>query len=321
MPNAPEIVTAAAAAILEPAFDQVDEDGKPIDTKYYVHSHVATASSNEPALIRYLEDIYTTGTTSVEISKAPKSSAYQSLETSADITQETRKIADEICSRMQKTNARAGIVFGFRLRLDDGGHAFGIIKADIEDNRRFFLKLGDTQWTLNEVNELLPSPRDKYAKYAISPQPLGSGVVGIRDTQAQRDSAAAYFLSALGATMPRTEDTKLVVAQSALRAGHEASEIRRELSNIREDVAPKHFIQSRLTKIDDDAIEQLEGTDERPMPAIRAHEPLVTEWHTSKPYFSLRADASVEVTVEGRTITATLPEEHDEVNEKFIKKR
>lgn len=321
MSNVPKIVTAAAAAILLTDFDQVDEQGEPIDTKYHVHPHVAIARLNEPALLRYLEDIYSSGSTSIEMAQEPASAAFRSLEASTDVTTETRQIADDLCARMQSTNARAGIVFGFRLKLNDGTSAFGIIKADIEDNRRFHLNLDRPQWTIESVSEVLTLPSDKYAKFAISPQPLGSGVVGIRDRQAQSDSAAAYFLSALGVAMPKTEGTKLAVAQTALRAGRSHDEIRVALSDLEEDVAPREFVESWIPDIDDSEIEKLEGPEERPMPAIRASEPLVTEWHTTEPYFSLRADASVTVAIEGNRITATLPDDHGDISERFIKRR
>lgn len=321
MSNVPELVTAAAAAVLLTEFGQVDEHGQPIDTKYYVHPHIVSIASDEPALIRYLEDIYSSGAASVEMSETPRSSAFRSLKSTPDVPAETRKIADELCARMQSTSARAGIVFGFRLKLRDGSDAFGVIKADIEDSQRFHLKLGQDQWTIDEVNELLPSPRDKYAKFVISPQPQGAGAAGIRDRQAQNNSAAAYFLGALGATMPKTEGTKLAVAQSALRAGHEPDVIREALSSLEEDIAPREFIEHQLSNIEDRDIDALEGTEEQPMPVIRASEPLVTEWYLREPYFSLKADASVDVKVEGDTITVTLPEGHSEIVERFIKKR
>lgn len=53
----------------------------------------------------------------------------------------TRELAETMCLVMQRTTANPGIVFGFRLSQGDRGAAYGVIKADLEADERFYMEL------------------------------------------------------------------------------------------------------------------------------------------------------------------------------------
>lgn len=319
MPEAPKIIAAAAALILPNRFSQDNQHGQPhAEDKYFVHPHVAKVGSEESALSSYLYEIYTGNSASVATTQLPKSPAFTRLQHENLVQDATREIAEELRLCMEKVRANAGVVFGFLLRLSNETRAFGLIKADIEDDRRFYMDLTkSSQWTIGQVDDLLPAPRAHYAKYVIAPQPRGSGTVGIRDTQAQRSAAAAYLLKAIGATMPRNEGTKATVAREAADAGYRPPEIRRVLSDLAEDTPTVELIEKEFPEIEPAALARLQGTQERPMPIVRAEEPLITTWSTRHPSFELKVDASVNVTIDKNVVTVTLPANHDEIKPKY----
>lgn len=318
MSEAPAIVAAAAALILPTDFSQVDQDGQPVNDKFFLHSHVAEVAAGENALSSYLDEIYTGTSVSVAATELPKSAAFARLQDASLVKEATREIAEELRLGMEQVNANPGVVFGFLLSLEDDSHAFGMIKADIEDDRRFYMDLTQSsQWTIGQVDDLLPAPRAHYAKFVIAPQPRGTSVVGIRDTQAQKSTAAAYLLRALGVTMPRREGTKAIVAREAVEAGYTPREVERVLTDMHEDTPTTELIESEFPNIEPPVRERLRGTEERPMPVVLADESLITTWATRHPKFELKVDASVEVSIDNNVVTVTLPTDHDEIKPRF----
>lgn len=318
MSETPAIVAASAAVILPTEFAQVDETGHSVNNKFFVHAHVADAGSGQGVLSDYLNEIYTGKPISVSIPALPKSPAFSRLQDASLVKDATVEIAEELRLGMEKVQANPGVVFGFRLRLDDDSHAFGIIKADIEADRRFYMDLTESsQWTIGEVEDLLPAPRAHYAKYVIAPEPRGTGLVGVHDTQSQKSTAAAYLLKAIGATMPRTEGTKAMVARAAEDAGYSPRQIEQVLSDLSEDTPTVELVEQQFPEIEPPARERLRGTDERPMPVVRAEESLITTISTKSPTFVLKVDASVTVAVERNVITVTLPANHDEIKYRY----
>ena len=76
-------------------------------------------------------------------------------------------------------------------------------------------------------------------------------------------------------------------------------------------------IDRSFSEIPDGLRRGLRGTSERPMDTVVAQDPFFRKFFTRNPRFELIVDGSVEVTVEGRTITIVLPPEADSVDNSY----
>lgn len=314
----PSILAAAAAAVLSTKYLDDDERDRYEGQRFFVHPHVATVGPDEPALTSYLKDIYNPNTRVAIDVPAPTSPSFKALTTKSSVAGATAGIAEALRSSMEAKSANPGIVFGFLLQLDGGTKAHGVVKADLEDAERFFMEMtSETAWTIASVRDILPPPQTKFAKYAISPRPKAPGAAGIRDTQADPNSAAGYFLSAIGLVVPRRTGTKAAVAQAAKQAGYSDQHIRSELDGLKEDAPVDDVVSKLFPDIADAARERLTGSPERPMNTVIGDESFLTTWSTRDPTFRLTVDASVNVEIQGRRITVTLPEGHDEIDRKY----
>ncbi len=229
-------------------------------------------------------------------------------------------IALNLQQAMESKAANPGILFGFSLIIDNGSRGYGVIKADLEDDKRFFLDANrnDNTWSLNQVQDILPPPQTKYAKYAISPRPLLAGATGIRDSQAGKDLAASYFLQAVGLQVPRRSGTQRAVATLARRAGYERQHIEDVMSGVNEDISTDRLVRDQFPQISRQDREKLVDTPERPMPIVYADDNYCRKFYTRYPRFELVADRSVSVDVQGRTITIELPEDAEEVEYRYV---
>jgi len=217
---------------------------------------------------------------------------------------------------MSKRRANPGILFGFLLDIEGAGKAHGVIKADLDDEQRFhFQSTGEDTWSIDAVRELLPPPRTDYAKFAIAPQPAGDAQIGVHDVT-NSAAAADYFLGALGLTVPREHGTQALLAQAALEAGYPHDVVRATLSRITTDRDVEKFVTEAFPNIAEKKRQALKGSANRPMPNIRANDPYISIYKTRNPHFLLEVDSSVEVQVNGRVITVTLPEDSDSVEYK-----
>lgn len=320
MAATPTIVAAAAAAVLSTKYLPDDERDSYEGQRFFVHPHIATVGPREPALTTYLEDIYGTQTRSAVDVPAPSSSSFQALGTKTRVVEATSEIAEALRQSMESKSANPGIVFGFLLRLEGGEGAHGIVKADLENAERFFMDMtSEREWSIASVRDILPPPQTKYAKYAIAPRPKGPGAAGIRDTQADPDSAAEYFLSAIGLVVPRRKGTKAAIARAAKQAGYGDAHIRSELDAVKQDSPVEDIVSSSFPDISEAARERLKGSAERPMNTVFGDESFLTTWSTRQPTFRLTVDTSVTVEIQGHRITVTLPDDHDEIDRKYEK--
>ena len=323
MSNTPTVAAAAAAAILTTKHITEEQRAELGGQRYFVHQHIARLSNDEPALTSYLDDIYSLDRKAPINVAAPQGingEAFRRLADSTTVVAVTAEIAKSLQVAMEPKSAKPGILFGFALELENNQTGYGVIKADLEDDRRFFLDVdSDNTWALSQVEDILPPPQTKYAKYAISPRPRFVGEVGIRDTQADPDSAADYFLQAVGLVVPRRSGTKRAVARAAKSAGYEDSYIREVLSEIKIDTPTTDVLVPSFPDIPDNSRERLRGTVERPMDTIVANDPYFRKYSTRNPRFELIVDESVNVTVEGRTITVELPADADIVDHTYLK--
>lgn len=261
--STPSVVAAAAAAVLTTEYLSAEQQTEVGDTKYFVHPHVAKVDPSERALLSYLDDIYSASSRSPIEVPEPSSPDFKSLAESRTIVAGTRKVAEALAEAMEGKRANPGIVFGFNLKFPDGGFGHGIIKADLEDAQRFFMEVTEGgSWTIGSVRDILPPPQTKYAKFAILPRPKAPGAAGIRDTQAEADSAADYLLSAIGVVVPRRTGTKRAVALAAQRVGYEDSYIRKELDNISTDTALDDVVESSFKDIPKRSRRSLRGSEQ-----------------------------------------------------------
>ena len=323
MSRVPTVIAAAAAAILTTKHLTDEHRAGLGDQRYFVHPHIARLSNDERALISYLEDIYSADRKApidAAIPQGPNGEAFKRLNDPAKVAAVTAEIAERLQSAMESKAAKPGILFGFALELDGDQKGYGIIKADLEDDQRFFLEIGrNNTWSLSQVQDILPPPQTKFAKYAISPRPRQPGAVGIRDTQAEPDSAADYFLHAAGLVVPRRSGTKRAVAHAAKRSGYDDRYIREILSDIKTDTPITEVIERSFGDIPDIRRERLRGSVERPMNTVVANDPYYRKYYTRNPRFELIVDESINVTIEGRTITVELPGSADIVDHTYIK--
>ncbi len=320
----PRVRAAAAAAILttkyieDGARDELEEG-----QRFFVHPHVAELEPDESALASYLGDIYNSDRQvpiDVEPPGGRNGATFKALAASDQVAAITGAIAEQLRIAMESKQAKPGILFGFSLQHQHGVDGYGVIKADLEEDERFFLSLAtDETWSLGQVQDMLPPPQTKYAKYAISPRPRQPGAVGIRDTQADPDSAADYFLNAVGLVVPRRKGTKLAVALAAKRHGHDDKYIREALTSVDEDRPVGEVLEEYFPDDAELMGEKLRGTQERPITTVVADDPFRRKYFTRDPRFELVVDEAVEVTVEGRTITVILPEGADHVESSYVK--
>lgn len=307
------IKEAAAAAIVTSANLPPDLADK-VDTskKFVVHPHVSAVSTNDALLLGYLRSIYSTRQP-LETTY-PDAAAFRTLKAPESVEQSTRALAERLVDTMGKKNANPGILFGF-LIVVDGKEAHGVIKADLDDEQRFhFETSASNTWMLSAVRDILPPPKTDYAKFVIAPQPTGTGVAGVRDIT-DTTAAADYFLEAVELVVPRTSGTQAVVAQAALDAGYTHAQVRSAFKELAESTPVETVIKELLPKIPEKRQARLVGTAARPMKEVLKNDAYLRVYRTRKPRFELLVDDQVEVKVEGRTITVTLPQHSDPVIE------
>lgn len=306
------IVEATAVAIVTSAKLPANVAEK-VDTsqKFVVHPHVIHVPNDSALLSGYLQTIYSrTGHVGTAL---PASSSFTALGKKGKVEAATRRVAAAMTTSMEKKSANPGILFGFLIELEDGSRAHGLIKADLDDELRFHYQTEPGgAWTLAEVSEMLPPPRSNWSKFAIAPQPNGTGAAGIRDIT-DSTSAADYFLQAVELVVPRTTGTQAVVAQAALASGYSHAEVRKELKSLRADTPVADVVSTKFPKIPERRAAALKGTAARPMTVVMKDDPYLRVFSTKRPFFELVVDDSVEVTVEGKTVTVTLPADSDPI--------
>lgn len=306
------VVIRAAAAAIVTARNLSNGLKKNVDQskKFVVHPHVADVGADDALLRAYLRRIYT-AKKSVEASAASNGD-FDRLAKPSTVAPATKAIAEAMAEEMAKKNATPGILFGFSLKVD-GAKAHGIIKADLDDEQRFhFITNPNGEWSLGEVKDILPPPSIDYAKFAIAPQPGGTGSLGVLDVT-QKGTAADYFLSATLLQVPRVKGTKAAVAQVAARSGYDHDEIHERLQEITEDAPVADVIRDKFPDVPLAEVERLEGSTARPMPTVIADDHYVRTYKTARPLFELRVDDDVTVVVNGRVVTVTLPSGSDEI--------
>ena len=307
--NPPDVavVGAAAAAIVtfESLASNVQSQVSPSNQKFVVHPHVAVVGTQDKLLNGYLRSIYTDRPALQ--TAYPGLDAFAKLKSQKTLQQATRAIAEALAVEMSKKHANPGILFGFILKRSDGSTPHGVIKADLDEEARFHMVVDPQgQWTWDEVSESLPPPRTQFAKFAIAPQPGGVGATGIRDA-VENEAAAAYFLSALGLSVPKTSGTQARMASIALKAGYSMDEITITLAGLDEDSSVDDVVRDYFPNVPDRERERLAGRPERPMPNVVAHDTFLRTYKTRTPRFELLVDHTVDVQIRGRVITVTLP--------------
>lgn len=306
---APKIVIKKASAAAIVTFANLPPDLASqvgAEAKFVVHPHVSDVASDDALLLGYLRSIYS--------SRKPLETAYPAatrfpeLAVVAKVPPATRAIASDLAASMGKKNANPGIVFGFSIEVD-GVEAHGIIKADLDDEQRFhFVSSAANTWTLSAVKDILPPPKTDWAKFVIAPQPRGTGAAGVKDLT-DTSAAADYFLEAVELVVPRASGTQAVVAQAALEAGYSHEQVQRVFSEMAASAPVEKVINDHFPDIPERRRPKLVGTASRPMTAVLKDDPYLRVYKTTSPRFELVVDQDVQVKIEGRTITVTLPQD------------
>lgn len=249
-----------------------DESGRL--PKFVVHPHVEEIDVDDDVLLGYLNEIHG-GRTSLPTSY-PGSQAFASLVNDDEMRAATVQLAQDFAERMGRSNANRGIVFGARYTLPNGTESHGILKVDLNPDQRFhFATEGGDSWSLEQVSDILPPPKQDVAKYVISPQPGGDAEAGMLDaTQGGRDRAADYLLNAVELTVPRATKTRAQVAIAAAEAGVHTATIHERLQEIDEDLPTTQVFSEHFPEVSEQAVEKVVDADSpRPMSTVVADDP------------------------------------------------
>lgn len=298
---APKRVLAAAAAAVVYLEDlpegQPPEEETSGSTRFAVHPHIEPVADDDPVLLGYLAAIYANDT-SVP-SEYPDSPDFRALEDKDRIKEATRALASELAEKMGRKNAARGIVFGCLFETADGTVAHGIVKVDLDASQRFhFSRQPGEGWSLEEVRDILPPPKRHYAKFVIAPQPGGDGAIGVRDENANKESAAEYVLEAFGITVPKTSGTKSRVGVHALRSGESIEKVHEVLQEVTED-RPTEDVLAKFGKKSQEHADRVKGAGRRPMPEVKADDPYLRIFRSRDPHLLVEAGPEVTVTREG----------------------
>lgn len=308
----PRIIAGAAAAVV--FVTDVDERLRPEDAsdRFMVHPHVEDVSADDPALLGYLAEVYEQPTSIG--AEYPSLLTFAELREAADVGEATRAMAEALARAMASKSANRGILFGCLLELADGSRAHGIIKVDLDQAVRFHFSADNTGgWSLDEVRDMLPPPKQNFAKYVIAPQPGGDRPAGIRDENSRADSAADYLLEAVGLVVPRLSGTKARVGNEALRSNVSVEAVHRGLSDVTEDTNTTDVFARHFDGVGDDAVARAAGSETRPMPRVVADDPYVRVYETRRPKFKLEVGPEVEVERQGNRLIITLPADADDI--------
>ena len=285
----------------------------PPEERFGVHPHVEKVGVKDPLLLGYLGHIYD-GTRSVR-TPYPTSESFASLASRTNVRDATREIAGSLALSMSRKRANPGILFGFLIALDGGEEAHGLVKADLDREQRFhFASRGDGSWSLAEVHDMLPPPKTQYAKFVIAPRPTGEGAAGIRDLQTAPSAAADYFLAAVGLVVEQTKGGKAALANEAYASGYSDAQIAAGFDDLREVTPVADVVERYFPDIPATRVKSLQGSPTRPLRVIRPDDQYQKVFRTRKPRFELRVDASVDVKIDGRVITVTLPPDSDKID-------
>lgn len=310
----PEVVAGAAAAVVfSTDVDEALREAGSGSGRFIVHPHVEVVPADDPALLGYLTEVYEQPRSIG--ADYPSVAAFANLGTAGGVQQATRTIASELARAMARKNANRGIVFGCLLRLSDGSMAHGVIKVDLDHAVRFHFSADDAGgWSLDEVRDMLPPPKQNFAKYVIAPQPGGDRPAGIRDENTAGDSAADYLLEAVGLVVPQRLGTKARVGNEALRSNVSVEDVHRVLSEVREDTDTPDIFARHFDTVGDDAVARAAGSPTRPMPKVVADDPYVRIYETRRPKFKLEVGPEVSVEQQGNRFIVTLPADADDID-------
>lgn len=296
------VVRSVAAAIISSSSAPVGTD---TSQRFVLHPHVATVDPTDRLLLGYLRSIYTDRPALQ--TDYPAAPAFARLRSKQQLEAATKELASALAVEMSKKHANPGILFGFILKRSDGSEPHGVIKADLDQEERFHMVVDQNdQWSWDSVRELLPPPKTQFAKFAIAPQPGGVGPTGIRDL-IDNEAAAAYFLAALGLVVPKTTGTQARVATVALKAGYGIDDITTAFKSLDADVPVTDFVTEHFPEVQPRELDRLVGRPERPMTTIKADDEFLRTYKTRSPRFELTVDETVDVRIQGRTVTVRLP--------------
>ena len=310
------ILAGAAAAIV--FVEDLPKAERPDGTagKFAVHPHVEEVEPDDVALLGYIEEVYeqprSLGT------DYPGFNSFGLLADRDSLVKATREMATELARTMGKKRANRGILFGCKIELGDGTYSHGIIKVDLDKTQRFHFSEDATGgWSLDEVRDMLPPPKQNFAKYVIAPQPGGDSPAGVRDESKRSDSAADYLLEAASLSVPLKQGTKARVGNEALHAGTPFERVHEVLSRVAEDTPTSEVFEQNFQEVPQDRVEASKGSGTRPMPEVVADDPYVRIYETRHPKFKLEVGPEVVVEELGTRIIIQLPADAEEVQKRL----
>lgn len=294
-----------------------DMDGAPVVAegdpvpKYAVHGHVEPVHATDRVLTPYLTEIYRGKSTAVGASY-PAAPFFARLASPSTCEAATADAAARVVAAMGSKKANLGILFGFYGTLEDGSPVHGLVKVDLDmDKRLQFANATGSTWSLTEVDRLLPPPKDKVAKFVIAPEPLGEADSGVFDEGAGRGMAAIYLLDAVDLTVPKTEGN-IPALGAALRdagvSGPRVREVLHEVSTGDQSVDLFERVREEVPEVDERTLTRHRGNPRRPVTTVQP-EPFRTVLQCKDPWIRVEAGPGVELVREDGRIVLSYPDD------------
>lgn len=252
-------VTVAAGAVILAA----ELDADPSDPPFVVHPNVRSLSGGDLATVeRYVAAIYSAKNAPTRV-PYPTSTHFKDLASASTLLAATQALTADLADAMQsKKSANPGLVFGAIVQLDNGTEAHALLKVDLEEDPRTYLDLDSPGgWKLEDVADILPTPKPNVAKYVVAPRPLAEGPAGLLDVTNRDQDPAAYFLEALGVRVGRTQGTLAMIGREAVKAGVPVLEADQRLRAVEVGTATEEAVEALFPEISERTRDRIVSAD------------------------------------------------------------
>lgn len=299
-------IVAAAGAIIVPDEARYNDGGN----RFSVHQRVRDLTAEVGMVVPYLESIFSAAGVREE-SPMPSRQEFAACSNSSQIVQATQSFAYIVADAIGRKVANAGLLLSFVGCLSDATDVYGVLKVDFETDPRNHIDLRGDDWSLEEVEDVLPTPRADVAKYAIVLNSEDGIAAWVRDVTTRENDPAVYWLDALDVSRERTEGTLAAIANAAREVGYQPEEIAAGLTSATPGRDVRDLVATRFPRISDDRIDRITSEESRrPRRTVPDGDGIKEVW-TSVGYANVVIDnqgATVRLSHDGREMTIGLPE-------------
>lgn len=299
-----QIVAAAGAIILEDAAQSATGGNR-----FRMHQQVRDLTPSAATIDAYVREIYDPANPP-EVSPLPQEPAFHACAARSTIVDSTRSFAAVVVEAIGRKRANPGLILAFVAELSDSTESYGVLKVDFETDPRNHIDLRGDSWSLEEVEDVLPTPRADVAKYAIVPRPGAAGPASVRDVTSRDRDPAVYWLDALDVSRERTEGTLAAVANAARGAGYPHTAIASGLTHATPGTSVAELMEGHFPQIPESTVRRITAEDSRrPRTTVPDSDAVTLVWSSSGRVSVVVQDdeTNVEVSNDGRTMTIELP--------------